>query len=291
MTDSGCKDGQLSFPPDCLAKRLLVGLVVSIFANALLWAGASVAVRFVPRHDFKTIEITRMVVNSKGRMQEKVVTKKEIQKKVAIAKKEIQRKIITRSMPSPVRKVAMQPTPMPKPEGAHNRVLTALPTRDSANLPSDTHQVLSGGNASVGQAIGQQNVGNAVKNPVAQTPAPTPAPAPAPHAVVAQQAAPEEAPKPRVVPKGPTKDAEAVSTVQPDIPDNLKQQEFKTFVRVRVRVAADGSFQVTLRTSSGNSDIDKRVLNALNKWRWKPALRDGSPVDSTQLFKFEFEVK
>ena len=32
-------------------------------------------------------------------------------------------------------------------------------------------------------------------------------------------------------------------------------------------------------------------LEALKRWRWKPALRDGEPVESTLLFKFEFEVQ
>ena len=97
-------------------------------------------------------------------------------------------------------------------------------------------------------------------------------------------------PAPKPVPRGPTKDSEAISTVQPNIPDDLKQQDFKTFVRVKVNIQPNGSFSVTLRTSSGNAEIDKLVLDALNKWRWKPALRDGNAVESTQLFRFEFEV-
>jgi outer membrane biosynthesis protein TonB len=46
-----------------------------------------------------------------------------------------------------------------------------------------------------------------------------------------------------------------------------------------------------LRTSSGNTDVDQRVLEALKKWTWKPALKDGTPVDSVQYFRFEFEVQ
>lgn len=79
--------------------------------------------------------------------------------------------------------------------------------------------------------------------------------------------------------------------MQPEIPDDLKDSDFKTYVRVRVNVHADGSFEVSLRTSSGNSQIDSRVLRALKKWRWKAALKDGDPVDSTQYFRFEFEVR
>ena len=56
-------------------------------------------------------------------------------------------------------------------------------------------------------------------------------------------------------------------------------------------VDADGNASVTLRTSSGNQEIDSRVLNALKKWKWKPALKNGEPVSSVQRFKFEFLVK
>lgn len=78
--------------------------------------------------------------------------------------------------------------------------------------------------------------------------------------------------------------------VLPEIPDSLKNQDFKSFVRVVVEIDADGSFEVTLRTSSGNQEVDRRVLDALKKWKWKAALKDGEPVKSTQRFKFEFEV-
>ena len=276
------KNGEISLSDDRLARRLLLGLIVSVLANVLLWAGASIVVRIVPRHDFKTVEISRVIMDKQGHKQEKIVTKKQIEKKLAVVKKEIVR-----------RKVAMVP---PKPEGAHNRILTALPSK-TAPASADTHTALAGGNAPLGQAIGQQNAGNAVTNPAGPAPPPTvvqPAPAPAPVAApppaVKQQVVQAPPPAPKPAPRGPTKDSEAISTVQPNIPDDLRQQEFKTFVRVRVKIQPDASFTVTLRTSSGNAEIDKLVLDALNKWKWKPALRDGTPVESTQLFKFEFEV-
>ena len=78
--------------------------------------------------------------------------------------------------------------------------------------------------------------------------------------------------------------------MKPEIPEELKQDSLKTFVRVKVEVEANGSFTVTLRTSSGSSEIDHRVLEALQHWKWKPALQNGKPVKSIQRFKFEFEV-
>ena len=82
------------------------------------------------------------------------------------------------------------------------------------------------------------------------TPTPTPQPAPPP-------------PPPPPQKHGETKDAVATHQENPEIPDNLKSQSFKSFVRVKVTISADGSFEVVLRNSSGNPDIDKLVLEAL----------------------------
>jgi hypothetical protein len=92
-------------------------------------------------------------------------------------------------------------------------------------------------------------------------------------------------------PKGPTADATPVHQEDVEIPDSLKDQSFKSFVRVRVNIAADGSFVVVLRTTSGNDQIDKLVLDSLKRWKWKAAVKDGEQVDSVQLFRFDFEVK
>jgi protein TonB len=151
------------------------------------------------------------------------------------------------------------PIAAPPPEPIHNRVLTAPETVASAETDGSA---LAGGNAPVGVPVAQQ-----IPEPVAP---PTPVPSPA---------------------AGPTIEAEAVKQVQPTIPDELKRQELKSFVRVRVDIAPDGSFAVAMRSSSGNAEIDRRVQEALAKWRWKPALQAGVAVASTQLFKFEFEVR
>ena len=272
LTASGGKSERPSFVNDNPAKRLVFGVIGSIFANMLLWAGASEAVRLAPRHVVTTVEITRVIIDKQGHKQEKIVTKQQVRQKVAVLKKEI-----PRQTSPPARRHRVPSPPAPTPQGAHNRILTALPRANDAGAADDTPAVLPGGNATPGAVIGQQNPGDAVVNP------PTPA--------LVRPAEVPPAPIPAPAPKEPTQEAEAVFTVQLEIPDELKQREFKSFVRVKVHVAADGTFSVTLRTSSGNPEIDRRVLSALNRWKWKPELKDGVAVESTQLFRFEFEVK
>lgn len=204
------------------------------------------------------------------------------------------------------------PTP-PPPEGAHNNVLTAL---DRGAPKQEDHTALKGGNAAVGQPIEAQNPGNNTNNPPnaskteGKAPPKADAPPVKPEPPKPQDIAPPvkpEPPKPQDVappvetvkpeppkpsrPKGPTREAQPDNQAQPEIPDELKHSNFKSFVRVKVEIDADGSFTPILRTSSGNTEIDNRVLEALKRWRWKPALKDGMPVKSVQLFKFEFEVQ
>ena len=277
-------------------KRFGIGLGVSMAINVLVWSMAGAALSYRPRLAEAPIEIKRVIIDKAGHKVEKVVKPKDVEKKV--------RKLVEQHhLPTP-RAPAPPPKekPAPPPEGAHNRVLTASAKADTPKqfeAPAD-------GNAKVGVPTEKQAEGNAVVNPPVppalpvkpepakpEPPKPEP-PKPEPPKPEPPKADPKpEPPKPPdpPKPKGVTRDAEPSGTVQPEIPESLKTDELKTFVRVRVHVAPDGSFEVVLRTSSHSPEVDKIVLDALKKWKWKPALKDGEPVESTSLFKFEFEIK
>lgn len=122
-------------------------------------------------------------------------------------------------------------------------------------------------------------------------PTPTPKPEPTPTPRPRPTPTPRPEPTPTQRPKGPSKDAVATRQVQPRIPNELLGASFKSSVRVRVNIGADGSASASILSGSGNSQVDALAISALNKWRWKPALKDGEPVASSQRFRFEFEVK
>lgn len=98
-------------------------------------------------------------------------------------------------------------------------------------------------------------------------------------------------PPPTTKPAGPTTDAKAITQVEPTIPSDLQSEDYQSFVRVQVIINPDGTFTVTLLTSSGNADVDRRVLEALQRWKWQPALKDGVAIRSIQIFRFEFQVE
>ena len=282
------------------SRRLGWAIAASVAVNGLLWWQAA---RILP-HAMQpptVVEIARFVTPKLERPHPKppkphVVPPKPQPPKPIVHTPPPPR--VTHTQPPPV--VTPHPTPQPThhapPPAAHNRVLTARPDH-TAPAPHD-HTALANGNANLGVPLHNQNAGNApTEPPVPPTPTPPPPQPEPPKPEPPKPAPPPPPPPPKpdppkpTPPAGPTQDAEPSNQDKPEIPDELKQDTFKSFVRVRVEIEPDGSFTPTLRTSSGNAEIDKRVLNALKRWRWKPALQNGVPVHSTQLFKFEFEVE
>ena len=108
----------------------------------------------------------------------------------------------------------------------------------------------------------------------------------------ASASASEEVPPLRGVPEGEDVEipARALEQVELKIPAELREQEFRTSVRVRVDVSPSGEGEPSLRTSSGNEAIDELVLAALKQWKWQPATRNGRDIPSTLYFRFLIQV-
>ena len=63
---------------------------------------------------------------------------------------------------------------------------------------------------------------------------------------------------------------------------------------VLVRVAVDASglpTDVTLEKNSGSRDLDRAALEAVRKWRFQPAQRDGQPVAASLVIPIEFKTQ
>lgn len=60
-------------------------------------------------------------------------------------------------------------------------------------------------------------------------------------------------------------------------------------VRVRVEVGADGRpAQVTVAQASGSRELDRAAVEAVRRWRFHPARRDGQPVSGTVIVPISF---
>ena len=102
--------------------------------------------------------------------------------------------------------------------------------------------------------------------------APMPEPKPAPHIPVFTEAAQTFAP-------------------QPSIPDDLRSAALDKTVVVEITVDAEGnSTGVHLMEPTGNDELDRIALDTARKWKFKPATRDGQPVESRVRLHIEFQV-
>lgn len=263
-------------------QRFEIALVASLVLNACIWCAIAASVQYKVAPPPRPMEFQRVVIDKKGHTVPKVVKPHP-----------------KPPPPKPPPQLRHQEKP---PETAHNRIIT-VKTKTAAPNPSD-FTAPAGGNAKLGAPIDRQGTGNAVVAPPAPPPPAPPAPAPveqpkpepkstppAPTPPPPEQPKPQPPPPEPTKPKGETREATPTHQVNVEIPEDLKSQSFKSFVRVRVTISSDGSFTVFLRSSSGNERIDKLVIDALNQWKWKPALKDGDPVDSVQAFRFDFEIK
>jgi protein TonB len=86
-------------------------------------------------------------------------------------------------------------------------------------------------------------------------------------------------------------DAFAVECPQPEIPADLKEESHKSCCMARFCITHEGKHQVTLISSSGSDEVDEIALRTLRRWKFKPAMLNGKPVQSVRKIKVEFEVE
>lgn len=117
-----------------------------------------------------------------------------------------------------------------------------------------------------------------------------PAPAPRPVQIEAPPPPPppaaEAAPKP---PAGDRVDPSPLSTPAPKYPSSALRRGVGGTVQVRVTVATDGSVErLELAQTSGNRDLDRAALEAMRRWRFKPATQGGQPVVADVIVPLDF---
>lgn len=77
----------------------------------------------------------------------------------------------------------------------------------------------------------------------------------------------------------------------PDIPDELRAEALdKTFVAECVVSTEGKTSGIRMTQSTGNDELDRRALQAARKWRFKPATRDGMPIESRVRLHIQFQV-
>ena len=148
---------------------------------------------------------------------------------------------------------------------------TAEGTTDTLPAPLPADVAIDDGNASglrlpdavQGRPAAPSDQARIINEPPAPPPAPVaPAAPPAPIA----QARGNDTPIP-------------ISQPAPRYPQEALRRDAGGTVRVRVTVATDGSVdRLEVAESSGNRYLDRAAMEAVRRWRFQPAVRDGQPV-------------
>lgn len=70
-----------------------------------------------------------------------------------------------------------------------------------------------------------------------------------------------------------------VNAPQPKYPAKLRKAGVTGTVLVWVSVDEKGRpFDLAIKKSSDNDDLDRAALEGIKKWKFKPAMKDGAPV-------------
>lgn len=80
-----------------------------------------------------------------------------------------------------------------------------------------------------------------------------------------------------------------LSRPAPTYPRDALRRNIGGTVRVEVTVATDGSVErLDLVEGSGNRDLDRAALEAVRRWTFRPATRDGQAVSANVVVPLEF---
>src|SRR5580700_6552575 len=102
-------------------KRFGAAIVVSAFANLLLWYSLSqLSSRVIPFRQPPVLEFSLVTMDEKGVKHERIIKPKDVKKRIETVKPPEPKK-----PPEPVRDQPKTKAPPPPPQGAHSHVITA----------------------------------------------------------------------------------------------------------------------------------------------------------------------
>jgi len=125
----------------------------------------------------------------------------------------------------------------------------------------------------------------AADEPVAEMPRP-----PAPVAPVEPLPPPPPPPAPVAASEAPM--PLPGQTPPPDYPRRALRRGIEGTVMVRVDVGPDGvPTSVGISRSSGSRELDRAALDAVDRWRFRPAMADGRPTVGSVVVPIEFSAR
>ena len=89
----------------------------------------------------------------------------------------------------------------------------------------------------------------------------------------------------------PDREAEPIARLQPTYPPEAFRAGEEGIVLVRAEIDASGMpSQVEVANGSGSRELDRAAVEAVRKWRFEPAVRNGKRVASTVQVPVDFKL-
>lgn len=83
--------------------------------------------------------------------------------------------------------------------------------------------------------------------------------------------------------------ATVISQVAPIYPAKAKKKHIEGQVLLQARIGVDGKIQ-DLSVISGNPELTQAAIDAVRQWRYRPTLKDGTPVEVTTKITVTFTL-
>jgi TonB family protein len=80
-----------------------------------------------------------------------------------------------------------------------------------------------------------------------------------------------------------------LSQVRPIYPAKAKKKHIEGQVLLQARIGVDGIVQ-DLKVISGNRELTQAAIDAVRQWRYRPTLKDGTPVEVTTKITVTFTL-
>ncbi|WP_260854080.1 energy transducer TonB [Paraburkholderia sp. BCC1886] len=87
-----------------------------------------------------------------------------------------------------------------------------------------------------------------------------------------------------------TSAAHALSQPLPDLPDDLREDNYQTVATARFTIHPDGSTDVELIRPTANPRLNQILVQTLKRWRFSPAMQNGHTTESRQDVRVHFNV-
>ena len=84
---------------------------------------------------------------------------------------------------------------------------------------------------------------------------------------------------------------ERVELKLPNYPMNQRQTHGEGWVFVQFMVGTDGKpYEIEVVDSMGSRSFERAAVKSVERWKYKPATYNGTPVDSSEITKIRFHI-